>query len=401
MSSALFHSFQRAGFSAPERQDWTRIVKTFAMADMTEVTRLTREGRLDEATRLLQGVHAPQAPRPERMKPASWMPHADTTQGQQASRLRPFAAWPSGATGHRQSAWGGSAPVLADGARFDMHIHQGLNKGARAQGYKLYIPSRYDGLTRVPLVVMLHGCTQSPDDFALGTGMNALAEEETFLVAYPEQTQAANSSRCWNWFRAGDQTRDSGEPALIAGLTRDVMANFSVDEKRVFVAGLSAGGAQAAIMGTTYPELYAAVGVHSGLACGAARDLPSALSAMRQGPAGSSACGEDAERPSVATIVFHGEADRTVHPANAGDVSTKARAGHVYARSESRGVSQGGISYVCTREVDGDGRVMLEHWQLDGVGHAWSGGNAAGSYTEPRGPDAAREMMRFFRQVVA
>jgi poly(hydroxyalkanoate) depolymerase family esterase len=257
--------------------------------------------------------------------------------------------------------------------------------------YKLYIPSGYTGQP-VPLVVMLHGCTQSPDDFAAGTQMNELAEEQTFLVAYPAQAQSANVSKCWNWFNAADQQRDRGEPSLIAGITCQIMYDFSVKPGRVYVAGLSAGGAAAAIMGSAYPDLFAAVGVHSGLACGAARDMPSAFAAMRQGGAPHH---RGAEQP-VPTIVFHGDRDTTVSPINGDQVIAQSKAGSDLRSTVSRGQAPGGISYTRTVASDDSGHPMLEHWVLHGAGHAWSGGSPSGSYTEPKGPDASREMMRFF-----
>lgn len=272
-------------------------------------------------------------------------------------------------------------------ARFEEQV---FSNTAGSRTYKLYVPGRYDGRA-LPLVVMLHGCTQSPDDFAAGTQMNALAEERTFLVAYPEQSTTANASKCWNWFNMNDQRRDHGEPSLIAGMTRQIMYDFPVDVGRVYIAGLSAGGAMAAIMGIAYPDLYAAVGVHSGLACGAAFDLQSALTAMRHG----SVIRRAAEHM-VPTIVFHGDHDNTVNPVNADQVIAQAKDAMHLRSSVKDGKTSGGISFTRTVQSDESGEALLEQWVVHGVGHAWSGGSAEGSYTEPRGPDASRAMVRFF-----
>jgi len=239
---------------------------------------------------------------------------------------------------------------------------------------------------------MLHGCTQGPDDFALGTGMNDVAEEHDLIVAYPAQSQADNASLCWNWFELKDQKRGSGEPAVIAGLTKDLIAEFAIDPRRVFVAGLSAGGAMAAIMGATYPDLFSVVGIHSGLVSGSAGDLMSALAAMRgdYSPVSNNASGK-----SVRTIVFHGDADTTVHPSNAARIVTAAMPPSA-SRHSLRGRSAGGSDYIRTVVKDGADIPVVEYWAVQGMGHAWSGGNPAGSYTDPRGPDASREMVRFF-----
>ncbi len=280
---------------------------------------------------------------------------------------------------------------VPDGARFEERT---FANEVGSRGYKLYVPSGYTGQA-LPLVVMLHGCTQSPDDFAAGTRMNELAEEQIFLVAYPAQTQAANMSKCWNWFSSGDQQRGRGEPSLIAGITRQIMRDFPVAPGQVYVAGLSAGGAAAAVMAATYPDLYAAVGVHSGLACGAASDMPSAFAAMKQGGALDAGRSCRTGGP-VRTIVFHGDRDTTVNPVNGDQVVAQAKAAADLTTTVSRGEAPGGIGYTRTVQADERGRPMLEQWVLHGAGHAWSGGSASGSYTEPRGPDASRAMMRFF-----
>jgi len=344
---------------------------------MLRVLRLTREGKLGEAVTRLRGTLAAATPGvgPGADEPslAPFMPENPI--------LRPFFA-PALPKARAPK------PLVRPGdGRFEER-HFTNAEGSRM--YKLFIPSGAAGKA-MPLVIMLHGCTQSPDDFAAGTGMNALAQEQKFLVAYPAQARSANLSKCWNWFRPGDQQRDKGEPSLIAGITREIMRQFPVRSSQVYVAGLSAGGAAAAVVGAAYPELYAAVGVHSGLACGAAHDMPSAMVAMRQGKMGS---GGGARV--VPTIVFHGDQDSTVNVANGGNVIAQAKGMAELRRRVITGVSADGVAYTRTVQSDDSGRPVLEEWVLHGAGHAWSGGSAEGSYTDPRGPDASREMLRFF-----
>lgn len=288
--------------------------------------------------------------------------------------------------------FGGGAAAPEPVARTGQFLERSYTGPAGRIDYKLYVP--LNATAGAPLVVMLHGCTQSPDDFATGTRMNALADAHGVLVAYPAQARTANAQKCWNWFVPAHQTRDRGEPALIAGLTREIIAGYAVDRTRVFVAGLSAGGAAAAVMAETYPELFAAVGVHSGIACGAARDLSSAMQTMQRGSG----------KPGVAarlvpTITFHGDRDSTVNEANAGEVVARAGgAARGLTTLVTSGVSTGGRHYTQAVSRDSSGRAMIEQWTIHGAGHAWSGGDAAGSYTDPLGPDASSEMLRFFLQ---
>ena len=284
---------------------------------------------------------------------------------------------------------------IPDGAQF---LSRSFACAAGSRNYKLYIPRR-SHTGRRALLVMLHGGTQDANDFAAGTRMNALAEEHGFIVAYPSQSKAANASLCWNWFSPENQMRGRGEPAIIAGITSEIVADYDVDPALVFVAGLSAGGAMAAVMGATYPDLYAAVGVHSGLPYRSAADLPSAFAAMRgdAGPRGrrsrkSRGTGDDS--PRIRTIVFHGDADNIVHPSNAANMVEAERAGESVERAEARHAAIRAHTRTVTR--DKTGAVVVEQWLVHGSGHAWSGGSPDGTYTDPHGPDASREMLRFF-----
>lgn len=322
--------------------------------------------------------------------------HALLHESQWPKRLRSLLRLPGHARPPLNRTQNCPATHIAPGARF---IESAYTNAAGTRAYKLYIPSGYHGQP-LPLIVMLHGCTQNPDDAAAGTRLNALAETELFLVAYPAQAESANRNKCWNWFVPKDQQRDSGEPSIVAGITRAIAHEYKVDTCRVYVAGMSAGGAMAAIMGVAYPDVYAALGVHSGLAYGAAHDLPSAFAAMQKG--GGHAARSAHRLPSsqiVPTIVFHGDQDKTVHPRNGNQVleqwlrhgqATKPRV------KIKRGQAPGGRSYTHSVYHDMGGAAVMERWLIHGAGHAWSGGSNEGSYTDPEGPDATREMVRFF-----
>ncbi len=269
-------------------------------------------------------------------------------------------------------------------------VSRSFTNHAGTRIYKVYVPANYSSaLEPVPMVVMLHGCTQDPDDFAAGTGMNDAAREAGCLVLYPAQSRQANPQGCWNWFKRTHQARGRGEAGLLAAMTQKIAAQHEADPSRIYVAGLSAGGAMAAILGETYPDLFAAVGVHSGLAAGSARDLQSALSAMKSG---APAATKSAKAP---TIVFHGDADGTVHPSNGAHVvASTTAAGDTPDVERQR--APAGRDYTRSVHRAPDGGVLAEHWVVHGSAHAWSGGRSAGSYTDPRGPDATAEMLRFF-----
>jgi poly(hydroxyalkanoate) depolymerase family esterase len=384
-------------------------------AAMRAATKLTRAQKLMEATRVIQSallLGRGQHPSEAEDKQAAGLraieqgmiditPDASTTGAAQA----PPANWPldagtlarfrlpnfgfDGVAGVKSR----KAPKIPDGAQF---LNRSYACAAGKRSYKLYVPCRHHAGRRRPLVVMLHGGTQDVDDFAAGTRMNALAEEQGFLVAYPSQCKNANPSLCWNWFKPENQMRGAGEPSIIAGITSEIVAEYDIDPQRIFVAGLSAGGAMAGVMGATYPEVYAAVGIHSGLPYRSATDVPSAFSAMR-GPKRR----QPRTRPGsdhalrVRTIVFHGDADQIVHPSNATKViEAQAKTGDTVERTRAR--SSGGRTYTRAITRDQTGTAVMEHWIIHGSGHGWSGGSADGTYTDPHGPDASREMLRFF-----
>lgn len=353
---------------------------------MSHATRLTRAGDLGAATAAIQaalrgGPSAADSGQHERQHDAdvidvqAWEVPESPRQPD-AARATPDVA---------------DAPLRKPAATGDSFVAGTFRNSAGQRGYKLYVPPNPGGQPR-PLVVMLHGCTQDADDFAAGTAMNEAAREQGFYVLYPVQSRETNPQKCWNWFKRNHQQPGRGEPSILAGMTQEIIATHAIDDRRVYVAGLSAGGAMAAILANAYPELYAAAGVHSGLAPGVASDLPSALSAMKGAglpahvPAGSG----------VPTIVFHGDRDATVHPRNAESVAA-ASAGPG-ARAQSQRVPGGGNKRHSTRHVyrNAAGDVVAERWDVHGAGHAWAGGTNKGTYTDGAGPDATGEMLRFF-----
>ena len=345
-------------------------------AGMASALRLTREGRLKEAVDVIQRTLGGSVPPSTRAAPPG------TTQP--GTGPPPTAApGPPGLATRLRRRLSRDRP----GAGTQRLSH---TEAAGTRIFDLYVPSR-PARGPLPLVVMLHGGTQNAADFAAGTRMNELAERHGLLVAYPEQSKAANNGGFWNWFSPRDQSAGSGEPSILAGITRRVVAEHDADPDRVYVAGLSAGGAMAAVMAATYPDLYAAVGVHSGVAYRAARDVGSALVAMRTG-------GSPGPAGDVPLIVFHGDADTRVAPINAQRlVAARVAAAGTSSTSESARLAEPGRRpYTRTVVRDAEGTVIAESWLVHGSGHAWSGGAPDGSHTDPDGPDASAEMIRFF-----
>ncbi len=366
-------------------------------------TKLTQSGRPAEATQVLRDGLAELAGRPVARK--------QTPPTAEQDDHAPFPCFGTPSAFDFSKGWAGlvrpsglkpsPAPTRGETTGSDRFQARSFSGPSGTRAYKLFVPD--SAAAPRGLILMLHGCSQNPDDFAAGTRMNEVAQRNNVLVAYPEQSRSANPSLCWNWFEPKDQTRDAGEPAILAGIAREIAAEFGVRGSNIFVAGLSAGGAMAAILAETYPDVFAGVGIHSGLPYGSAHDVSSALTSMKGVFVhGSSVQAETSQQAEVLArgipaIVFHGDADRTVHRSNADAIVARieAREAGLAAETES-GTAADGRRYLRTVGRDGSGAVRFEHWTLIGAGHAWSGGSQAGSYADPTGPDASAEMMRFF-----
>jgi poly(hydroxyalkanoate) depolymerase family esterase len=348
------------------------------LARMYEATRLTGQARFAEARALLQRGSGVGSRLPDVQTPSPALP---TLQGLLSRLPHGVARVPASGTKPRSRPEG-------PGVFRDLSYANAAGK----RTCKLYVPTGLNSQP-APLLVMLHGGTQTADDFAAGTRMNELAERHGFLVAYPEQSRGANPKGYWNWFQPKDQRRDRGEPSLIAGLTAQIVDTYAIDARRIYVAGFSAGGAMAAVMAAAYPDVYAAAGVHSGLPAGAAHDIPSAFTAMAQGAT-------THDSPPVPLIVFHGDGDATVNHVNADCIvrSVLPDAGDREPAVMTTARVPGGHGYTRRIYADRDGTPLVEQWTVHGAGHAWSGGSPDGTYTDPQGPDASTELARFFAQ---
>ena len=281
---------------------------------------------------------------------------------------------------------------------FEWHTYTGE---AGTRRYKLFVPLTVAAAASrpAPLVVMLHGCTQDPDDFARGTRFNALAAEAGAIVAWPEQTSQHNPQKCWSWYDPAHQAPGRGEPALVAGIAREVMAAHAVDPRRVYVVGVSAGAAMAVNTAAAYPELFAAVASHSGIPYRAAGDVPHAIQVMHGGspdPAILAYALQDAlGGRRLPLFALHGAADAVVVATNSRQLAAQWAGVLGLSASAPERVTEGGLGVERTRWTAADGSTAVELAIVDGLGHAWSGGSPEGTFTDARGPDAARLVLDF------
>ncbi len=376
------------------------MARSFA-AKMRRATRLMRPRKLTKSASSMQKamtslvVRSTLAPltalKPKTAKPRKTKaPKAGQTLGPVLTQLRAMQSMLPGTVD--RSAGREIKPRIPNEAQYLDRTHR---SAAGSRNYKLYLPASQPKRPK-GLILMLHGCTQTPDDFATGTHMNAQAEKHGLAVAYPAQVSRHNAASCWNWFKPRHQSRSAGEPAILASMTRKLMREFGLKRESVYVAGLSAGGAMATILADVYPDVYSAAGVHSGLARGSARDLISAMSVMRSGATAKGLMPAAAVRSRpVRRIIFQGTTDSTVHPANAAMI-VAAAVGRDAVPTKMGNRAVAGRAYARSHYAGPDGDVLIELWMIEGAGHAWSGGRAAGTYTDRKGPDASAQMVRFF-----
>ncbi|MDB5803778.1 MAG: esterase, depolymerase family protein [Betaproteobacteria bacterium] len=353
-------------------------------------TQLTRAGLLHQATAAIQEALKGKAAGSDRGGEQAVARGGNVYEMERAALREPVSSADAAARPHAEHI-----PVA------DQFLEGSFTAHGLTKKYKLFVPGNLPA-EGMPLVVMLHGCTQDPDDFALGTQMNMQAAANGFVVLYPAQGRDANPNRCWNWFSVSDQGRGKGEPGLIADMAQAIVEEYALDAGRVYVAGLSAGGAMAAILAETYPDIFAAAGIHSGLPAQAAGNMMAALAVMRNGKSESGPDRGTIARP-IPMIVFHGDADSTVNPQNghalvARQLHRAGKAGTYDGRpaTTEAASADGGASFKVSRYVDTNGAPLVEFWEVHGAGHAWMGGSDQGSYTDAHGPDASAKMVEFF-----
>lgn len=373
MTSSLAAAMRRA----------TELTRAFNLTDATNVIQAALSGQQSASAPRADGGQLLTVPLSAEPKPARQRQRTLRPLGEVVRTLKEGRATVLDLPRVRQPV-----VIVPEGAQF---LARSFACEAGSRQFKLFIPAAGAEPPR-GLIVMLHGCQQDPDDFALGTRMNEVAASHNLIVAYPSQPMSANAGGCWNWFAPAHQARDRGEPAILAGMTHQLMKEFGFGRAQVFVAGLSAGGAMAAVMLETYPDLFGGAGIHSGLAYRSAHDVVSAFAAMRGDAADAVPTVLTKRSYPTRTIIFQGDADKTVHPGNARRIIGGLVDPH-WAVAKQRGESNG---QAFSKEVYRNSEHLVELWSIAGAGHAWSGGDPNGSYASPAGPDASAEIVRFF-----